>query len=81
MSEDMLTIGIKIGKCFDTLQEVVDSISADELSDFGQYLEHMDTVMPVTDPTLYMRRGMNDVTQARQRLAILRRLKKEVIGD
>jgi hypothetical protein len=79
--DDMLTIGIKIGECFDALQETVNSISYDELTEFGQYLESLDATMPITNPTLYMQRSMDNITQAQRRLAILHRLKGEVIGE
>ena len=78
MDYDMIGLGAKIGNTIDLIRTKVDGISDEELAEFENYLTSLDTTMPVTDPSLYIRRGHDDIGKAGARLRLIRRIKHDL---
>ena len=76
MTIDVDNIGICIGVAIDQIEVAVDGLSDEELSEFEQYLSSLETMMPMTDPTLYARRGRKDIDEAQARVRLLRQVKE-----
>jgi len=83
MNYEMAGLGAKIGNTIDLIRTKVDLISEEELSAFQDFINQLDTTMPVTDPSLYIRRGRDDLDKARAGLILIRQIKRdlEACGD
>lgn len=71
MNEKLTDIGRRINKCFMYLKA---NISLEELSEFEQYIEKEEVLMPLLLTTAYINGGSKALELVKQRVALLKNL-------
>lgn len=67
-------IGKKICTCFEAMTAAVKEtgLTQEEIARFREFLDKQDTVMPMTDPTAYIRGGHDAIEFAQARLTAVK---------
>ncbi len=80
-------IGEKVRICFDAITAALEEtgLTAEEIAQFQEYLDRQDAIMPLTDPTQYIRGGQEAIVVARERVTavknclLIREIELEII--
>lgn len=73
MNSEAAIVGGKIGACFDALSKQIEreKLTKEDLTLFLEYCENQDTLLPVTNPTLYRNQGEQLIPIGKDRAELL----------
>lgn len=74
IEESMQEIGSRIGETFTQIEMIImiTGLTLEDLKKFDAYLDNQDTMMPLINPTYWMKGGDKQIKEARERVEALR---------